>query len=603
MPRRIGGRINVISGPIGAPGLRDESAYWAPDGLLGGNVPTGDGLTGGTADVQAVIVIATYHSASLYWQPASGGSAVTCEVNYRPVGATLWRVGHELYWDDFTRNLAQPPEQYKGSLLHLKPGTAYEGRLKLSNGQFRDFNFTTKTDPSELPIDGVTLLPGTSTATLTLDATDTGAPDGYHLITFDPANGGAEIDVSDLARYCVDVQGTQFVILRGLTLKNASYLGIFLQDGCENLIIDRCDISGWGSGPGSVAGFGQTRDGAVSNEDINLGARNTDIGKITVQRCTIHDPRWDSNAWNEPTDPTHPQGPSATFFATTNGENVFRYNHIFGSGDEAVKYNDGLTGGFNDTDAGFPGQGSDIYGNIIRECWDDGIECDGGGDMVRIWGNYIDTCYHGISISPNHKGIVYVFRNVVDRVRRTTAAQASNNGGGFIKMQSFIVANSYGFGRNMVFNNTVLQTGGDVFGGRFGVGPDGATGRAPRNTWTRNNILETADLNGIAWSDDAGNANGNDYDYDLYNNGIDAYTGAETNGIAGSPTYLNGTPPYSPTAPTGDYELDPTSPASNGYEDGIFLKGLTLNPTSPTPDMGAHEKGTGLLRFGPNAFV
>ena len=81
----------------------DEWEYWAPDNNP--FVPAGTGLTGGTLDGTAATTVVTYHSCSIRWQPATGGPTVVCEVNYRVVGAAAWRVGHDLFWDDYPRNL------------------------------------------------------------------------------------------------------------------------------------------------------------------------------------------------------------------------------------------------------------------------------------------------------------------------------------------------------------------------------------------------------------------------------------------------------------------------------------------------------------------
>ena len=45
--------------------------------------------------------------------------------------------------------------------------------------------------------------------------------------------------------------------------------------------------------------------------------------------------------------------------------------------------------GENFSSVGFPHADTDIYGNIIMNCWDDGIESEGGNRNVRIWGNYM----------------------------------------------------------------------------------------------------------------------------------------------------------------------------------------------------------------------
>jgi hypothetical protein len=400
-------------------------------------------------------------------------------------------------------------------------------------------------------------------------------------------------------RYCIDIQSAQYVVIRGLELKEVANVAVFCQGTTSDIIIDGCDISGWGSGPDPASpGYGLTRDAAVTNIDRGIGGAHTNVARITVQRCTIHDARWDSNYWSQP-ETTHPEGPSATFFAQSGGGHVFRYNDAYGSTDGSLVWNDGFTGGWNDNEGGFPGGSTDIYGNILRWVADDGFEIEGGGDMVRVWGNYVDESFNPFATSPTHKGIVYLFRNVADRTRREHNAQASDNGGTFVKCQSFISAGSYGFGPIMIFNNTLLQSDGDNYGCREGVSAVGAN-RHPRNTTIKNNIFHVTDLKSVNIPNDAVNAWENDVDYNLGNGAFVLYTGGQANGISGTPTYKNGVPPYSPTAPTGDYEL---APATDGYEDGVFLPGLTLNTTSASPDMGAHQHGTSVIQYGPLAFL
>ena len=56
-------------------------------------------------------------------------------------------------------------------------------------------------------------------------------------------------------------------------------------------------------------------------------------------------------------------------------------------------YNDVIGGGSNGSFRGSPGPDSDIYGNLVSHCWDDGLEVEGGSRNVRIWDNYITQCH------------------------------------------------------------------------------------------------------------------------------------------------------------------------------------------------------------------
>lgn len=56
---------------------------------------------------------------------------------------------------------------------------------------------------------------------------------------------------------------------------------------------------------------------------------------------------------------------------------------------------------------------SDIYGNEIVTCTDDGIETDYSDTNVRVFRNRITNCFAGITGQPVHGGPVYIFRNAI----------------------------------------------------------------------------------------------------------------------------------------------------------------------------------------------
>jgi len=61
---------------------------------------------------------------------------------------------------------------------------------------------------------------------------------------------------------------------------------------------------------------------------------------------------------------------------------------------------------------GYPNRDSDIYGNYVAYCWDDGLEIEGANMNVRVWGNYITETYHPIATASVSLGPLYIFRNV-----------------------------------------------------------------------------------------------------------------------------------------------------------------------------------------------
>ncbi|HWM42779.1 MAG TPA: hypothetical protein VNP36_10105, partial [Burkholderiales bacterium] len=85
----------------------------------------------------------------------------------------------------------------------------------------------------------------------------------------------------------------------------------------------------------------------------------------------------------------------------------------------------------------------------------------------------------------------------------------------------------------------------------------------------------------------------NDFDYDLRNGGIDAYAGAEPNGIVATPIYRAGHGWASWGG--GNYQL---APGSRGYDEGVRLPNFNDGFTGAGPDIGAHEGDTPAMTFG-----
>ena len=78
-----------------------------------------------TAALAAPSAVSTFHSIGLYWSPQGGADSNAARVEFRKHGsADAWRQGLELWFD--ARN-----GEYRGSLVELEPGTAYEVKLTL----------------------------------------------------------------------------------------------------------------------------------------------------------------------------------------------------------------------------------------------------------------------------------------------------------------------------------------------------------------------------------------------------------------------------------------------------------------------------------------
>ncbi len=54
-----------------------------------------------------------------------------------------------------------------------------------------------------------------------------------------------------------------------------------------------------------------------------------------------------------------------------------------------------------------------IENNTVVDCWDDGIQVEGGNVDIRITGNVISGCGTGVAFAPTLTGPLYIIRNVV----------------------------------------------------------------------------------------------------------------------------------------------------------------------------------------------
>jgi len=284
-------------------------------------------------------------------------------------------------------------------------------------------------------------------------------------------------------------------------------------------------------------------------------------------------------------------GPVAIVFRPRNrraGNYVIRYNEIYSDDDHC--YNDSMGETHNFSYDGFPIRDSDIYGNYIERCWDDGIEAEGANCNVRIWGNYITRTPIKIATQSVSVGPLYIWRNVFG-ISRAGPGPQYNYGWRAFKPGN---VDNYGGGMTYIFHNTILQPPLPDHGSSGGVNADDAE---LVNTSTRNNILHISNSKNNSISDPY-HSSTNDFDYDLYNGIISAYRDAEPHGIRGLPTYIPSSG-YDSDEKTGIFEL---SPSSLGYDAGEVVPNFNDNYTGAGPDIGAHEAGSPPMEFGVNAY-
>ena len=515
----------------------------------------------------ATTAVPTFECIGLY-HPSTDASP--CRVSYRAGSAGEWREALDLVFD--ARN-----HEHRGSIVGLKPDTACEIRVTQSG---HSSVIPARTLSDRFPVGRTTAVASQVTA---IEIKESGTATGYHLFTPAP-NTRATIDVGNQADACVVIDA-DFVIVRGLELKNAARHGVLIKPGRHHVVVEDCRITFWGRIGGPIS-FGN-----ASNMDSGIYAERG-AGQLVLQRNRIEHPRGASNDW----DTGHPAGPQGISLTNSSGGNVIHYNEIISTEDHG--FNDGIGGGSNFSFEGSPCRDSDIYGNVIAGVWDDGIESEGANMNVRIWGNHISRVYQHVATACTSKGPLYIFRNVFGSSRRT---HQDTIGGAMIKTGS---RGEFGGGRKFVFHNTALQPGGafTVF-----------SGHADPNTVTRNNIFDCPGrLASSQTVDEPG-----DYDYDYFS-GAELGRAREAHGVRGRMAFLPS--PYLEYYPApvttrvqyGKFPVslggkmqditDPVVTVPNRVVDGgVRIPNFSDDFAGGAPDIGAFEVGRPPLRFGRRA--
>lgn len=524
---------------------------------------------------EAPSAIPTFHSIGVVWRPASAAEHNEAGVQFRARGETAWRQGHPLWYAG--------EGEYRGSLVELKAGVTYE--IKLDNGVDME-GLSATTWSGSFPVRETVFVEDGDGP---LNIMRSGTASGYILYTPAPDSSGT-IDLQGASDYNIRIDAA-YVIVRGFTLKNAAVNGIELGRNARNVVIEANDISGWGRV--------DERDGWGVNQDSAIFSRRSEVERLVIQGNRIHHPRSDANNWSEESYSTyggrraHPEGPQAIYLANSRGNHVIRYNEI--SSDEDHKYNDCIGGGANAA-SGFPGHNSDIYGNIIQDCWDDALEIEGHNQNVRVWGNYSNRTFMHIAARPIQDGPLYVWRNVADASRKQEDPERwdDDRRGYFIKAGKL---NNLGGGRVYVYHNTMLQSSAPAtLDLEKTIGSSKGLSGTMQNYVSRNNIfyvlrggdsilLEKAQV-------------GNDFDYDLYNGRLARLSAQEKNGVHDFPRYVAAR--LNRNTGLGNFALAPTSP---GIDAALVIPNFSDSFAGAGPDIGAHEAGFADLHFGIKAYL
>jgi hypothetical protein len=540
-------------------------------------------------------IVPTFENLGISWAPVNRGSGDTAKVQYRIQGSGAWSDAQDLWYD--SRNNGE----YRGSIVNLISGTDYEVKLTLSpSGE-------TVTSPAStwsevFPVGTTIELPPVTNGTYTIS--QSGSPGSYRLYTFG-SSGSALVDAGRANNYGIDVaENVHHVIIRGLTVTGALVHGILLRQGSHDIVVEDNTITNWGAvhdGTYWCKGYSEGNGtdpvcnmqmGIASGTYGTNGEKWTTAGyRYIIQRNTIHTPAGDTNAWDQPSKETHPRGPHGLGLRNSAGQNVIRYNNIYGTAEHM--FNDCM-GWENNDGVGFPGANSDIYGNSISHCYDDAIEADGEGENVRIWNNYITDNFVGISTVSMSVGPIYIWRNVFNRSRKYANYSDSDlwDRGQMLKLGTLGSTQ----GARFVYHNTMLQEDGSPETNDLGLnGFAKTTNSTTFNLVAYNNIAHVS-FNGAHINDGGNKSCSNDLDYNLYNGRITSNScpTTETNGIPGTPTY----DPATLFDPATNEFTQALAAGSPGYDAGKVLPNFNDGYEGAGPDMGAVEHGQTVIVFG-----
>lgn len=554
---------------------------------------------------QKPYTVSTYNCLSVYWSPLNGSLNKSVFIQYKEKGASVWKDGYPMVYNPITsvkdKTTIVSSADYRGSIVNLKPGTAYEVKLRLENTS-SEINFKATTWSDNYPIGEVASIP---LDTNYLSITKSGTADGYVLydgtdITIDGKNNGQN--------NCIELKDVKYVIIRGFTLINGKKNGIYL-DNCEHIIIEDCDISKWGtSKPIAKGGFGTANHAGIAS--VYSSSRGNSVRHCTFQRNLIHDPNTNSNSWAEINYASHaegnyhPEGPVGIFLhKCRTGNNVIRYNQIWSKKDHY--FSDILGGGPNASYSGFPGPDSDIYGNYLANSWDDGIEVEGSNCNVRVWENYIEETYNHIGNAPTTIGPLYIWKNVTGRSYSPPNSKYGEFGA-FAKMGT-ARNRDWMAGYMYFFNNTILQPNGEGSGGLGTRWDKKGKGRTIKNCVSRNNIFHVRSTKNKKFNSIASGNSGenNDFDYDLLTGDFPQRNKRQLknqeNGINGSvPKYEGGAPSFDFDNMIGSFRLDN---GSLGVDAGVVIPNFMEAYSGNAPDMGAHERNSPDIRYGVNGML
>ncbi|TQV80763.1 right-handed parallel beta-helix repeat-containing protein [Denitrobaculum tricleocarpae] len=238
---------------------------------------------------------------------------------------------------------------------------------------------------------------------------------------------------------------------------------------------------------------------------------------------------------------------------------------------------------------------SDIYGNEIITCTDDGVETDYSDTNVRVFRNRITNCFAGITGQPVHGGPVYIYRNVIYNTQYAPF-KLHNHTSGMLLFHNTSVRAGIPFniqpGRETVSN---VVTRNNIFVGT----------KSPALRSTGRMIENDFDSDGYAWGIGAGDfAVWNDTRYRSLEDAKASKRLYRTKGafsLYNHRTFVDGFLP--PAKYQNEYDaadnLPRLRPDSQAVDKGEFVPNFSDGFSGKAPDLGCCDLAQGLPEYGP----
>lgn len=396
----------------------------------------------------------TLENISVLWLIDSdddGDGVVT--VRYREAGQTSWRTGRPLQRVPAGTNSTNGwtwPNRHAGSVFDLRPDTAYEIELTLTDpdGGSTVENRTVSTRPVPVPMPGAPIQAATpSTFASVAASAQPGdilelSPGTYPGFTFsrDGAPGQPIVLRSDggaVIEGVVYLDGRQWVYLDGLTVH-----GRIRMNASSHMAVTRCTVT-----IPAGASAGQSRSGIVFQQESenNYIADNVVTGIAAWQEDQL-------GCCDAPFMGEGIQLSGPGHVVTNNRVRGFRDNISLMEGGEAVDQ-----------------WSIDILNNDLEVAVDDAVEADYCAHNCRIMRNRVTNAFVGLSSQPSIGGPTYFIRNAMYN----------------LILEAFKLHN--GSVGDVILHNTVVKSG-DAFGVY--------AGNAISRTTTRNNLF----IGGPGWT-------------------------------------------------------------------------------------------------------